>query len=221
MATDAHDHSDTANSPQSPSAERAPSTAIATVQELPVVEGEHRTMTDLPAVRVSRAASMPAGLRVANDIAYAGIGAIIVVLVGAALLVALAWFAFDLTNIHTDHVASNAVRNQVIDAVANLLANIALILVLIEVLTALVSFIRTRRASPRPLLLIPLFVIMRAIILLVDQVIGGSVSTSTEAFVRMLAELGVLSLVGLFLSIALAFVRDPAGTVLKDTSSED
>jgi uncharacterized membrane protein (DUF373 family) len=220
MATDAHDQSGTANSPLPSPPEMPASTAIATVREMPVVEGEHRTMTDLPAVPASRAASMPAGLRVANDIAYAGIGAIIVLLVAAALLVTVAWFIFDLTNIHTDHVASNAVRNQVIDAVANLLANIALILVLIEVLTALVSFIRTRHASPRPLLLIPLFVIMRAIILLVDQVISASTPSTTEAFVRLLAELGVLSLVGLFLSIALAFVRDPAGTVLKDTPSE-
>lgn len=190
---------------------------VTAVHNMDVVDGEHRTMADLPAIRQesnlpSMLIQIPAGIRMAGDIAYTVIGAIIVLLVLAAVGVSLSWFFFDIGNIHPAHMASVDVRNQVITAVADLLSNVALILVLVEVLTALVTFIRTRRASARPILLIALFVLMRAIIKQVDQVVTSPLQPNNQIFVKTLAEMGALALVGLFISVALAVIRDPNAT---------
>ena len=190
---------------------------VTAVHNMDVVDGEHRTMADLPAIRQesnlpSMLIQIPAGIRMAGDIAYTVIGAIIVLLVLAAVGVSLSWFFFDIGNIHPAHMASVDVRNQVITAVADLLSNVALILVLVEVLTALVTFIRTRRASARPILLIALFVLMRAIIKQVNQVVTSPLQPNNQIFVKTLAEMGALALVGLFISVALAVIRDPNAT---------
>jgi uncharacterized membrane protein (DUF373 family) len=222
MITDENENTAGSDAPPLASAKNPPQAVMVANHDLEVIDGEHHTVAEMPALQGPNAlVNIPPGLRMASDIAYTGIGAIIVVLVAVALVVTLAWFAFDLTSIHPSGLSSNTVRNLVINAVANLLANVALILVLVEVLNSLVSFIRTRRASARPLLLIPLFVIMRAIILLVNQVVTGTISSNTEVFIKTLAEMGAFALVGLFLCVGLAFVRDPTTNTTKDATKKN
>jgi uncharacterized membrane protein (DUF373 family) len=148
-------------------------------------------------------------LRVAGTVANGIVGTVVTILIALSALVAIVWFVSDLTHINT-HVSSSAVRDQVISAVANLLANLMLVLILLEVVSSLLTFVRTRAASMRPLLFIPLFVVARGVILLVNQLLTSPPAQGDyNALIQLLAEIGALAFVGLIFSIAVAVLRDP------------
>jgi hypothetical protein len=184
---------------------------VSAVERLPVKEGEHREASLVIAEESPFASST---IRKASVIAYTGVSGLVLLIVAASFVTLLVWFISDLRNIGSlpipsgiDH--STFVRNQVISAVINLLANLVLVFILIEVFTAIVNFVRTRRATARPLLLIPLYIIMRAIVVIGGQLVFNPPPNDTQVFIEVLAELVVFSLVGLALSIALAVLRDP------------
>src|SRR5579883_1513473 len=116
----------------------APPQAVATVQEMQVIEGEHR---QLEATRPEPAISMQ---RVSNA-AYSAVGAVVALFIAAAFIVLVIWFIADLRAIATtpipagitDHTAYT--RNEIINASLNLLANLVLVLVLVEVFSAIVN----------------------------------------------------------------------------------
>ena len=193
--------SNTATGNPSPTTAYAPSRIESTSTSIIEVPTQEDTF--------STDAAAPPMLRFASNVAYTSLSAVIVIGVAVAIIVTIVWFVSDLTSIHTQGMTSGAVRNQVINVAANFLANLAMILVLIEVVTSLVLFIQTRRASARPLLLIPLFVVMRGVILITNQLITSGISTTNEIFFKLLAQMGAFALVGLFISLALAAIRDP------------
>ncbi len=184
---------------------------VSTVSALPVKEGEHRE-ADLILAETSPFANST--IRKASTIAYNGVSGLILLIVAASFVTLLVWFISDLRGINAlpvpagmDH--TQFVRGQVVNAVIGLLANLVLVFILIEVFTAIVTFVRTRRATARPILLIPLYIIMRAIVVLGGQLLFNPPLDNTQLFIEILAELVVFSLVGLALSIALAVLRDP------------
>ncbi len=183
---------------------------VSTVREVP--------STEIAPHQMSGERQLPAALRVATDVGYSLISFIVILMVAASIITLLAWFGFDITHINTHSVPpgvtdqSTYIRDQVINAVANLLANLVLVLVLLEVVTQIVGFFRTRKASARPLLLIPLFVVTRGIILLANQLITTPASgTNYQPLIESLAEMGALALVGLFLSFAISALRENPG----------
>lgn len=158
-------------------------------------------------------------LHMASDISYTTIGAIVVIFVGLALVVNVAWFMFDLTHLtHTPPVgisSSAFMRDQVISALVNFLANLVLVLILIEVVTALTSFFRTRKMPLRPILLIPLFVLMRGVIIFASQLLVTSLSAGSTLInsevIKIMAEMGAFALVGLIVSASLGLIRERDG----------
>jgi hypothetical protein len=185
---------------------------VSAMRPLPVKEGEHRE-ADIAITADSPFSSST--IRKASDVAYTGVSSLILLIVAASFVTLLVWFISDLRSVNAVPVPAGVdhnlfVRNQVINAVIGLLANLVLVLILIEVFTAIVNFVRTRRATARPILLIPLYIIMRAIVVIGGQLIFNPPLDNTQTFIEILAELVVFSLVGLALSIALAVLRDPA-----------
>ena len=185
---------------------------VSAVSQLPVKEGEHREagVIAAPASPFSNST-----IQKASNVAYSAVSVAILLIVAASFVTLLVWFISDLRAIGVTPVPagvnhSQFVRNEIIDAVIGLLANLVLVLILIEVFTAIVNFVRTRRATARPILLIPLYIIMRAIVIIGGQLVFNPPPSDTQLFIEILAELGVFSLVGLALSIALAVLRDPA-----------
>lgn len=191
---------------------------ITAERNLPVLDGEHRqlALADAPVAPPSIT------LQQASNIAYSAVSGIILLIVAAAIVTAIVWFVGDLHAVGstpipasvTDH--NSYTRNEIINAAVGFLANLVLVLVLVEVFSAIVNFVRTRRATARPLILVPLYIVMRAIMLLGAQLLLNTTSTNAAAytdttmFIEVLAEMGVFSLVGLSLSIALAALREPA-----------
>ena len=185
---------------------------ITAERHLPILDGEHR--------QVGLVAPPPAPpsitLQQASNMAYSAVSGIILLIVAAAVVTAVVWFIGDLHAVATTPIPATITdhnsytRNQIVNAAMGFLANLVLVLVLVEVFSAIVNFIRTRRATARPIVLVPLYIVMRAILLLAAQLIVNPPGTDSVAFIEILAEMGVFSLVGLSLSIALAALREPA-----------
>ena len=185
---------------------------ITAERHLPILDGEHRQVG--PANRLPSPPSIT--LQQASNVAYSAVSGIILLIIAAAVVTAVVWFVGDLHAVATTPIPANITdhsgytRNQIINAAMGFLANLVLVLVLVEVFSAIVNFIRTRHATARPIVLVPLYIVMRAILLLVAQLIVNPPGTDTTAFIEILAEMGVFALVGLSLSIALAALREPA-----------
>lgn len=191
-----------------------PPAVISAMSDLSVVDGEHRQLGQVQP-------PMPAAMQTASDIAYSAMGGIIILVVAAAFVTLLVWFVSDLMTVGSHTVPAGLdnttyTRNLIITAAANFLANLVLVLILVQVFSTIIGFLRTRHASARPILLIPLFIVMRAIIVIGSQLLllppPPSGSSGTATFIELLAEMGVFALVGLTLSIALAVLRDPTQT---------
>lgn len=207
MDNQALEHPGNASLPQPPA-------VITARQDVTIVDGEHRQLEP-----VQYPATGSAAVQTASEIAYSAVGGIIILVVAAAFVTLIVWFVSDLAAVgsHTAPTGVDATtysRNLIITAAANFLANLVLVLILVQVFSAVIGFLRTRHASARPILLIPLFIVMRAIIVIGSQLLllppppAGSEGTTT--FIELLVEMGVFALVGLTLSIALAVLRDPA-----------
>lgn len=189
-----------------------PPAVVTALPELQVVEGMHR---QLAPVREESPITMQ---RVGN-MAYSAVGAITAIIAALAIIISIVWFIGDLHAVGstpipagiTDH--DTYVRNEYITASLNFLANLVLVLVLIEIFSAIVTFVRTHRATARPIILVPLYIVMRAIVLLGSQLMlnpADAYTTNTPTFILVLAEMGAFALVGLALSVALAALREPA-----------
>jgi uncharacterized membrane protein (DUF373 family) len=190
-----------------------PNQAVATkTPSLPIIEGEHRQL-DLAPVREEP----PLNIQQVSRVTYTAIGGIILLIAAAAIVISLAWFVGDLHAILTSPIPASVTdhttytRDAIINAAVNLLANLVLVLVLLEILSAIVNFVRLRRATARPIVLVPLYIVMRAIVLLGGQLFLNppTASTGTTTFLLILGEMGAVALVGLMLSAALAALREP------------
>lgn len=189
-----------------------PNQAPATTQPptLPIIEGEHRQLAPVRAEPLLN-------IQQVSRVAYSTIGGIILLIAVVAIITSLVWFVGDLHAIATTPIPASATdhttytRDAIITAAVNLLANLVLVLVLVEVFSAIVSFVRLRRASARPIILVPLYIVMRAIVLLGGQLFLNppTASTGTTTFLLILGEMGAFALVGLALSAALAALREP------------
>ncbi len=182
---------------------------ITAERNLPVLDGEHRQ------VETITAATPTITLQQAGNVANSLISGAIILIVAASIVTAIVWFIGDLHSVATTPVPAGVnpntfTHNEIINAALNLLANLALVLVLLEVLSSIVNFVQTRHATARPLVLVPLYIVMRAILLLVAQLIVNPPDANhTAQLIVILAEMGAFSLVGLSLSIALAALREP------------
>jgi uncharacterized membrane protein (DUF373 family) len=186
-----------------------PPAVVTALPELQVVEGTHR---QLAPVREES----PITMQRIGAIAYSAVGAITAIVAGVAIIISIIWFIGDLHAVGsapipsgiTDHGAY--IRNEYITAALNFMANLVLVLVLVEIISAINTFVRTRRATARPIILVPLYIVMRAIVLLGSELmLNPPDATSTPTFILVLAEMGAFALVGLALSVALAALREP------------
>jgi len=188
-----------------------PPQAVATVQEMHIIEGEHRQLAAMsaePSLNMQRV----------SNIAYSAVGAVVALFIAASFITLVVWFIADLRAIATTAIPASITdhttytRNEIINASLNLLANLVLVLVLVEVFSAIVNFIRLHRATARPIILIPLYIVMRAIVQLGSQLLLNppTPDTGTSTLIVVLAEMGAFALVGLALSLALAALREPS-----------
>jgi uncharacterized membrane protein (DUF373 family) len=155
---------------------------------------------------------IPQAVQRATNAVYTSLSLITVVIAAIAILVFSGWFIWDITHIPATPNGVDSTlffRNQVIKGIANFLANMTLVLVLVEVLTALILFIRNHYASVRPILLIPLFIVMRGIILMSNDLIINPPSDDNGVFTKHMIQLGAFGLIGIFIALALAVVKDP------------
>jgi uncharacterized membrane protein (DUF373 family) len=185
-----------------------PPAVVTALPELQVVEGAHR---QLAPVREES----PITMQRVGAIAYSAVGAITAIIAGLAIIVSLIWFIGDLHAVGATSIPANVIdhsayiRNEYITAALNFLANLVLVLVLIEIFSAITTFVRTRRATARPIILVPLYIVMRAIVLLGSELLlNPPDATNTPTFILVLAEMGAFALVGLALSVALAALRE-------------
>ncbi len=156
--------------------------------------------------------TLPPWVRQASVSLYIGINALMIGLMVLALIVFVIWFIGDLRSIPSLKVPAGIGpttydRNQAINAILNFLSNLVILLIFYEIFSAVNAFLRTRRPSMRPLLLIPLFAAARAVVVLIDQLLTNP-NIGNDALIHLLAEMGAISIVGLFLSIALGSMRD-------------
>ncbi len=193
-------------------------TSVVPESEKTTIAQERNAPKDLMAPMTFLRKSAPQELRLAGDIAYTTAGVLVILIVASAIIVSIAWFVFDIT--HLQHTlppgvtdSSVFMRNQIISAVTNLMANFILVLILVEILNDIVIFFRTRKISPRPIVLLPLYVLMRGIILLGNTMLTypfviTNNNVFSGAFVQSMLEMAGLSIAGLLLSASVYFLRD-------------
>ncbi len=153
-------------------------------------------------------------LQQAGEVSFTLARAIVALFVTVTIIVCIVWFVGDLRAIPgipvpagvTDRTAFT--HNEIINAALGFLANLVLVLVVVEVTTALIALVRERRTNVRPLLLVPIYILMRGILLLVGQLmITPMGAVQTNILIVTLAEMSAFALVGLMLSLALAALR--------------
>jgi hypothetical protein len=195
------------------SAPVSPSKAIvAAPRDLPPASIREEDPADQQIVLISEPVQKT--IQRAGEISFTLARALVALFVTVTIIVCIVWFIGDLRAIPgvpvpagvTDRAAF--VHNEIFNAVLGFLANLVLVLVVVEVTTALIALVRERRTNVRPLLLVPIYILMRGILLLVGQLmitpIGG---VQTNILIVTLSEMSAFALVGLMLSLALAALR--------------